>query len=120
MELSQRRSFEEYLILGPGNCARRVKEQLRKSEARSSGVNFSYVDKDTNIEVDVDAPEIAKFRNRRIDLAEPRVGRILRIGRYGVRREFTGPRGGCDERIWTAEDDRRSPQDDKRVDVHSV
>jgi ATP-dependent Lon protease len=74
---------EEYLILGL-EMRRRVKEQLRKIGGKEFWeVNFSYVDKDTNIEVDVDAPEIAKFRNRRIDLAEPRVGRIYGLAATG-------------------------------------
>lgn len=78
-----KKEIEEYLVFSL-EMRRRVKEQLRKMSGKEYwAVDFSYIDKENEQEKYVDVPEIARLRSKKIELGEPRIGRVYGLGYTG-------------------------------------
>lgn len=75
--------LEEYVIFAL-EMRRRIKEQLKKIGGDEYWeVEFSYIDKDSGEEVIIEVPELQRIRKKKIDLGEPKVGRIYGLAYTG-------------------------------------
>lgn len=78
-----KQELREYLVFAI-EMRYRIIEQLKKiGGAEYWNYHHSYIDKQSGIEEFIEVPEIVKFKNRKVELGEPKVGRI-----YGL--AFTG------------------------------
>lgn len=75
--------LREYLVFAI-EMRYRIIEQLKKiGGAEYWSYHHSYIDNETEIEEFVEVPEIIKFRSRKIELGEPKVGRIYGLAATG-------------------------------------
>jgi ATP-dependent Lon protease len=75
--------LEEYLVFAM-EMRRRIKEQLKILNRQEYwAVDFSYIDNETKEEIRVETPELTRFKKRKIELGEPKVGRIYGLAYTG-------------------------------------
>ncbi len=75
--------LEEYLVFAM-EMRRRIKEQLKVLNRQEYwAVDFSYIDYETGEEIRVETPELMIFKKRKIELGEPKVGRIYGLAYTG-------------------------------------